>query len=82
MYMSPKNLPGVLPSAKFVACAARRGEVALDRRTQALDPGCIERLAQADDAVAVVGGDVAVRDQAFCRTWTARLATRSLFLAP
>ena len=54
----------------------------LDRRAQALDPGRIERLAQADDAVAVVGDDVAVRDQAFCKTWTARLATRSLFLAP
>ena len=35
-----------------------------------------------DAAVAVVGGDVGVGDQAFCRTWTARLATRSLFFSP
>ena len=82
MYMSPKNLPALLPSAKLVALRSGRGEVALDGRAQAFDPARIERLAQADDAVAIVGGDVVVGDQAFCRTWTARLATRSLFLAP
>src|SRR5260370_19990121 len=77
-----EEFPGSAAFSEVRGMRARRGEVALDRRTQALDPGRIERLAQADDAVAVVGGNVAVRDQAFCRTWTARLATRSLFLAP
>ena len=36
MYMSPKNLPGVLPSAKFVACgpgAARSRSTAARRRS-------------------------------------------------
>ena len=82
MYMSPKNLPARAALGEVGGMRPGRGEVVLDRRAQALDPRRVERLAQADDAVAVVGGDVARRDQAFCRTWTARLATRSLFLAP
>ena len=52
---------GVLPSAKLVAFgpgeARSRSTAARMRSTH----GAIERLAQADDAVAVVGGDVVVR---------------------
>ena len=58
-----------------------RGEVALDRAAHLLDPRRVELLAQADDAVALVGGDVAIGNQAFCSTWTARLARRSLFFS-
>ena len=68
---------GLVPADHFLG-----GEIALDRAAHQLDPARVELVAQADDAVALVGDDVLVRNHAFCRTWTARLATRSLFFSP
>src|SRR5260370_29844562 len=80
--MSPKNSPAELPSAKLVALGPGEVRCALDRCARALDPARIELVAQADNAVALVGDDVALVDQAGDRTWTAREAIRSRVLAP
>ena len=89
MNMSPKNFPARAALGEVGRVGAGRGEVALDRRAHALDPARVELPAQADDAVAVVGGDVGVADcdqiaggdQVGESTWMTRLAIFSRVLA-
>jgi hypothetical protein len=58
-------------------------EVALDRLAENSHPHGVEGAAQADDAVAIIGGDVGVGDgdQVGERTWMARFAICSRVLA-
>src|SRR6185369_10849066 len=77
-----EELPGGAALGEVGGVGSGRGEVALDGAAQALDPMRVEELAQADDAVALVGADVAVGDQTGDKTWMVREAIRSRVLAP